>query len=303
MTRPIEQSQQWTRIHDARILEQSIGPGIKRCRWKGFDYAAKAFSSASSLQCHTTMLHVLMRLPRHTGLCRQHGWVKQDGIVYRIMDFAPCGDLATLLQIQGQVSEGHTRYYIASLANAVHVLHQHDIVHADIHLKNIVLASDGSIRIIDFEQAVVASMQKHPIFMSSKLRGTPPFAPPEAIEGTVLSPATDWWAIGVVLYALACGSLPFQHGDSNVMEQFRAVRRTLDRPSSLSPVLIHLLEGLLNKDAAQRFGYTDVQEHPWFRGVDWSNPGPPPPLDHKYRYDTVEECMLPSEQQALFDGF
>lgn len=94
--------------------------------------------------------------------------------------------------------------------------------------------------------------------------GSPNYAAPEVISGKLYAgPEVDIWSCGVILYALICGSLPFD--DENVSTLFRKIRSGLYyAPPHLSPSVQDLLSKMLHVDPVKRASIADIRKHPWF---------------------------------------
>ncbi|WP_411023347.1 protein kinase domain-containing protein, partial [Salmonella sp. s51228] len=102
--------------------------------------------------------------------------------------------------------------------------------------------------------------------------GTPEYLAPEVIEDDEYSLAVDWWSLGVVLFEMICGRLPFYHQDHEQL--FNAiVNKPVRFPSDISGKAMSILDGLLRKDPPQRLGgghsdAVEVLSHPFFASID-----------------------------------
>ncbi|CAM9734467.1 unnamed protein product, partial [Hapterophycus canaliculatus] len=125
----------------------------------------------------------------------------------------------------------------------LHYLHQYGVVHGDIKPQNLLVATDGTVKIADFGAAVMlqqdeASSQDEELSrMPGKLICTPAFTPPELFRAsTTVSPACDVWAMGVTLYQMVYGTLPFWPPSGNHTElEIMVTHRELSFPSSSTP--------------------------------------------------------------------
>jgi microtubule-associated serine/threonine kinase len=142
------------------------------------------------------------------------------------MEYAPGGDLATLLKNVGCMEERNARRYIAETVLAVEYIHEYGIIHRDLKPDNLVLGRTGHIKLTDFGLSKIGLMNRTTMIETSapkpkeqQVLGTPDYIAPEVILGQGYGPAVDWWSLGVILYEFLLGYPPFQ-GDS-VQEIFR----------------------------------------------------------------------------------
>ncbi|XP_067170589.1 RAC-beta serine/threonine-protein kinase isoform X2 [Apteryx mantelli] len=139
-------------------------------------------------------------------------------------------------------------------------------------LENLMLDKDGHIKITDF------GLCKEGITDGATMKtfcGTPEYLAPEVLEDNDYGRAVDWWGLGVVMYEMMCGRLPFYNQDHErlfeliLMEEIRF-------PRTLSPEAKSLLAGLLKKDPKQRLGggpndAKEVMEHRFFAAINWQD--------------------------------
>ncbi|KAE8267848.1 hypothetical protein A4X09_0g4495 [Tilletia walkeri] len=162
------------------------------------------------------------------------------------------------------LDEDAAREYFAQILLGIEYLHSNEIVHRDIKPDNILLTSDRQIcKIVDF--GVSEIFLKPNEEKLAKSAGTPAFMSPElctAGMGDLHAMSDDIWALGVTLYCMVVGRLPFEKGQ--IYELFEAIKNDEPvYPSNLSPGLLDLLQGLLRKDHKMRYGIAEAREHPW----------------------------------------
>lgn len=189
-----------------------------------------------------------------------------------VMEFAGGGELFYHLSQERKFSEEKTRFYAAEIVSALGYLHEHDIIYRDLKLENLLLGRDGHIKIADF------GLCKDNIRFSDTTRtfcGTPEYLSPEVIEDNLYGRAVDWWSLGVLLYEMMCGSLPFNNRTTDLL--FREILlRPVSFPATLSEPAKHFLNGLLIKDPAKRLGAgpddaREIMIHAFFRGLSWQD--------------------------------
>ncbi|CAD6186933.1 unnamed protein product [Caenorhabditis auriculariae] len=187
-----------------------------------------------------------------------------------VMDFANGGELFTHLQKCGTFSESRTRFYASEIVLALGYLHSLNIVYRDMKLENLLLDREGHIKIADF------GLCKEEIRFGDKTStfcGTPEYLAPEVLEDNDYGRCVDWWGVGVVLYEMMCGRLPFYSKDHQKLFEL-ILGGELRFPSKLSPEAKILLSGLLVKDPANRLGggpddALEVCRQDFFREIDW----------------------------------
>ncbi|KAK6753347.1 hypothetical protein RB195_012753 [Necator americanus] len=187
-----------------------------------------------------------------------------------VMEFANGGELFTHLQKSGTFSESRSRFYGAEIVLALGYLHSLSIVYRDMKLENLLLDKDGHIKIADF------GLCKEEISFGDKTStfcGTPEYLAPEVLEDNDYGRSVDWWGVGVVMYEMMCGRLPFYSRDHQKLFEL-IMASELRFPSKLSAEAKQLLTGLLFKDPSQRLGggpddALEVCQQPFFKPIDW----------------------------------
>uniref|UniRef100_A0AC35U9Y1 Non-specific serine/threonine protein kinase n=1 Tax=Rhabditophanes sp. KR3021 TaxID=114890 RepID=A0AC35U9Y1_9BILA len=192
-----------------------------------------------------------------------------------VMEFAIGGDLYYHLNKQVQqhrqgFSEDRARFYGAEIVLALGYLHENNIVYRDLKLENLLLDKEGHIKIADF------GLCKEDISFGDRTRtfcGTPEYIAPEVLEDNDYGRSVDWWGVGIVLYELICGRLPFYSREHEKLFELILIG-TLRFPARLSPVAKVLLTGLLVKNPNDRLGggpedAKQIMEQEFFDSIDW----------------------------------
>ncbi|XP_078261482.1 RAC-gamma serine/threonine-protein kinase isoform X2 [Rhinoraja longicauda] len=169
-------------------------------------------------------------------------------------------------------SEDRTRFYGAEIVSALDYLHSEKIVYRDLKLENLMLDKDGHIKITDF------GLCKEGITDAATMKtfcGTPEYLAPEVLEDNDYGRAVDWWGLGVVMYEMMCGRLPFYNQDHEKLFEL-ILMEDIKFPRTLSSDAKSLLSGLLIKDPNKRLGggpedARDIMQHSFFSGVNWQD--------------------------------
>ncbi|KAK6108383.1 Protein kinase domain family protein [Brugia pahangi] len=188
-----------------------------------------------------------------------------------VMEFANGGELFFHLQQNRIFSETRTQFYGAEIILAlVGYLHANNIIYRDLKLENLLLDKDGHIKIADF------GLCKEDISFGDRTRtfcGTPEYLAPEVLEDNDYGRAVDWWGVGVVMYEMMCGRLPFYSKDHEKLFEL-ILTGAIRFPSKLTAPARALLTGLLVKDPNQRLGggpedAQEIMQHEFFNNIDW----------------------------------
>ncbi|KAI6082891.1 Pkinase-domain-containing protein [Hypoxylon rubiginosum] len=156
------------------------------------------------------------------------------------------------------------RYWFRDLILGIEYLHAQGVVHRDIKPDNLLLTNDDILKIVDF--GVSEIFEKPEDMMTSKAAGSPAFLPPElcqAKHGDVSGKAADVWSMGISLYCLRYGRLPFKR--DNILDMYEAIRtEELKIPrDDEDENFVDLITKILDKNNETRLSLRDIRNHPW----------------------------------------
>ncbi|XP_075679736.1 calcium-dependent protein kinase C-like [Dermatophagoides pteronyssinus] len=254
-----------------------------------------------------------------------HSCFQDKERLYFVMEYVTGGDLMFQIQKFRKFKEPIACFYATEIAIGLFFLHERGIVYRDLKLDNILLDSEGHIKIGDF------GMCKEGIFGSKTAHtfcGTPDYIAPEIIKGIPYSKSVDWWSYGVLLYEMLTGQAPFDGEDEDELFQ-NIIDHNVLYPKSISKEAKDLCKAFLVKDSQQRLGSgindeLKIKNHPFFRRIDWIkilNKEIQPPYKPQITDDRLVEnfdinftksqlTMTPSDKSVIanlngneFDGF
>ncbi|KAF1983359.1 Pkinase-domain-containing protein [Aulographum hederae CBS 113979] len=159
--------------------------------------------------------------------------------------------------------EEQCRCWFRDMILGIEYLHAQGVVHRDIKPDNCLITSDDVLKIVDF--GVSEMFEKQDDMKTAKSAGSPAFMPPElcvAKHGEVSGKAADIWSMGITLYCLRFGKIPFEK--TGVLELYGAIREdTLEIAPDCSEDLANFLHRILEKDPHKRISMDDIRIHPW----------------------------------------
>jgi serine/threonine protein kinase len=197
----------------------------------------------------------------HPNICRLFE-VHETPMAYAfVSEICEGGDLLERINEYGFMAEPEAKTYFRQLVSAVAFCHERGIVHRDLKLENILVDGAGQIKLADFGFAgfydVLGRKRMY------EYCGSPPYAAPEIFMGRpYIGPEIDAWSLGVVLYALCTGSLPFTASNLEELGS-QVVEGRFDKPFFLSPDLVRVICGLMQVNANRRFTLAEVRASPW----------------------------------------
>merc|ERR1719347_2197845 len=222
---------------------------------------------------HTLTENRVLQTIRHpfiVGL--KYSFTTEDRLCF-VTEYVSGGELFVHLKNERskRFSEERTRFYAAEIVCALGYLHKRGIIYRDLKLENLLLDKNGHIKMVDF------GLCKDEIFgnkVTSTFCGTPSYLPPEVICNIQYGKTVDWWGLGVVLYELLTGQLPFYHEEKKKMYRLIVTEKVL-YPRIVSPEAREIISKLLTKNPDRRLGsLTDaeeVREQPFFSAIDWAD--------------------------------
>ncbi|MEV4115917.1 serine/threonine-protein kinase [Nonomuraea sp. NPDC049695] len=184
------------------------------------------------------------------GVAQIFDYGEQSDLAYLVMELVHGEPLSAILARNGAIGPEVTLDVVHQTAKALHVAHSAGIIHRDIKPGNLLVTSEGAIKVTDF--GIARALEAAPVTQTGTVLGTAQYVSPEQAQGFPLTPATDLYSLGVVAYECLAGRTPFQ-GESQVAI---ALQHLNELPPPLgvdvpAPVR-ELVMALLAKDPARR---------------------------------------------------
>ncbi|KAJ1856790.1 MAP/microtubule affinity-regulating kinase 4 [Coemansia sp. RSA 1822] len=201
----------------------------------------------------------LMSLLRHPHIARLYDVIQIPNNVVMVLEYISGCQLLAYIQSCGYLNEKEACGLFRQMISAVDYMHRNSIVHRDLKLGNIMIDRYNQIRIIDFGFADTFEWGKK----LDTFCGSPCYASPEIICGIKYTgPEVDIWSLGVVLYSMLCGTLPFEgKSDKDIYAKISTGKFNI--PSHLSHEAQCLIKQMIAVDPALRINMVDIVKHPW----------------------------------------
>jgi serine/threonine protein kinase/tetratricopeptide (TPR) repeat protein len=153
----------------------------------------------------------LARKIRHKNVCGMFDLGEEKGTHYITMEFVPGEDLRSSIRRFGQLPIGKSVSIAAQICDGLAEAHRLGVVHRDLKSNNIMIDKDGNVRIMDF--GIARSLEAKGITGAGVMIGTPEYMSPEQVEGKEIDQRSDIYSLGVILYEMVTGRVPFE-GDT-----------------------------------------------------------------------------------------
>ncbi|KAM4640659.1 5'-AMP-activated protein kinase catalytic subunit alpha-2 isoform 2-T2 [Discoglossus pictus] len=202
-----------------------------------------------------------LKLFRHPHIIKLYQVISTPTDFFMVMEYVSGGELFDYICKHGRVEETEARRLFQQILSAVDYCHRHMVVHRDLKPENVLLDAHMNAKIADFG---LSNMMSDGEFLRTSC-GSPNYAAPEVISGRLYAgPEVDIWSCGVILYALLCGTLPFD--DEHVPTLFKKIRGgVFYMPEYLNRSVATLLMHMLQVDPLKRSTIKDIREHEWFK--------------------------------------
>ncbi|TSP36127.1 Serine/threonine-protein kinase SIK2 [Bagarius yarrelli] len=226
----------------------------------------------------------IMKLLDHPHIIKLYQVMETKNMLYLVTEYAKNGEIFDYLASHGRLSEVEARRKFWQILSAVEYCHERSIVHRDLKAENLLLDANMNIKIADFGFGNFFQ----PGQPLTTWCGSPPYAAPEVFEGQKYEgPQLDIWSMGVVLYVLVCGALPFDGPSLPVLRQ-RVLEGRFRIPYFMSEDCEHLIRRMLVLDPAKRLALSQIRQHRW---MVQEVPSPKPQLQRRSVGEHSEQVL------------
>ena len=205
--------------------------------------------------------------------------------LFLITDFINGGEIYHLLQEKGKFSEELTKFYICELIIALKHLHKNKIIYRDLKPENILINEDGHIKLCDFGLSKILNPYSISLsaFSYSEIKntyknntkaftlcGTKDYLAPEVVVGKGYDKNVDWWSLGILMYEMLTGILPFTEENKNSNKiNIQKYNNKIFKHSALNNDNYDLICKLLQLNPKKRLSDDKIKHHVYFRDVNW----------------------------------
>lgn len=196
----------------------------------------------------------------HPHIARLYEVIVTESLVWLVLEYCPGDELYNHLLNTGAMEAEKVQKIFTQLVGAVSYVHQKSCVHRDLKLENILLDKNENVKLVDF--GFTREYEGRMSYLQTWC-GTLCYSAPEMIKGEKYAgEKVDVWSLGIILYALLCGELPFDEDDEAATKQ-RILKEDPKYPETLPPQARELIGSLLSKRPILRPGLSEILQHPW----------------------------------------
>ncbi|CAF1316026.1 unnamed protein product [Rotaria sordida] len=236
----------------------------------------------------------------HPNIVKLFEVIETEKTLYLVMEYASGGEVFDYLVAHGRMKEKEARSKFRQIVSAVQYLHQKHIVHRDLKAENLLLDAELNIKIADFG----FSNEFTPGSKLDTFCGSPPYAAPELFQGKKYDgPEVDVWSLGVILYTLVSGSLPFDGQNLKELRE-RVLRGKYRIPFYMSTDCENLLKKFLVLNPTRRSALEIIMKDKWIN-INYENDElkpyeePSQDFNDNYRIETILRDGSYSREQII----
>jgi tRNA A-37 threonylcarbamoyl transferase component Bud32 len=259
---------------DFNLLEE-IGSGSFGTVYKvekkatGETFAMKSLSKSKlkklyQLKYAISECKIMQKLKHPFILTLYHGF-QDEKYLYMILDYCSNGDLSGIIRSQKTLDEKSAKFYLGEIILALEYLHSLKILYRDLKPANILLNSDGHIKLADFGLAKENVGLNNP---AMSMAGTPAYLPPETVNRKGTTTAADIYGLGLLLYEMLTGRPLFTGND--LMAIYNHIKKAkITFPTYVSEPARDLINLVTSKNPEKRPTIPQIKRHPFFRRTNW----------------------------------
>ncbi|KAK0396448.1 hypothetical protein QR680_001720 [Steinernema hermaphroditum] len=205
-------------------------------------------------------IEILKRV-KHPNIIKLYQVMETQKMLYLVMEYARNGEMYDFIAKHKRLKECEAREKFWQIISAIDYCHKHNIVHRDLKAENLLLDANYNIKIADFGFSNFFTQGD----VLRTFCGSPPYAAPEVFEGqNYTGPEIDVWSLGVVLYVLICGVLPFEGSNLQILRE-RVLSGRFRVPFFMSIDCENLIRRMLKVDPSKRITIDQIKSHRWMQ--------------------------------------
>ena len=187
--------------------------------------------------------------------------IKEDSEKYYIvMEYCENGELFHYIVERRRLDDDQASFFFYQLINGIEYIHSENIVHRDLKPENLLLGKENILKIIDFGLSNYCEPDN---FLETPC-GSPCYASPEMVCGNRYNGhLIDIWSIGIILFAMLCGYLPFEDPDNDILFK-KILKCKIKYPEYLSDISVDIMKKILVVDPIQRITLEEIKMHPFY---------------------------------------
>ena len=211
-----------------------------------------------------------LRMLDHNFILKQVKTLKNKQNIFFLNEYIKGKSFNKIIKEIGMLNKSQAQFYAGSIILAIEYMHLNNLIHRDIKLENIMVSESGYIKLIDFGTVKETNTSDGTTHTSI---GTPHYMAPEVIRGDSYDRKVDYWSIGICIYELICGKVPFGADIKDPIEIYKRVQNDkIIFPNFVKDKdFIFLINSMLEKDANKRKWGSEIKEMNWFNGFDFKN--------------------------------
>ncbi|XP_067255314.1 hormonally up-regulated neu tumor-associated kinase homolog A [Chanodichthys erythropterus] len=232
----------------------------------------------------------IQQMIRHPNITQLLDILETENSYYLVMELCPGGNLMNYIYEKKRLDEREAQKYVRQLVMAVEHLHRAGVVHRDLKIENLLLDEQDNIKLIDFGLSNCAGILGYSDPFSTQC-GSPAYAAPELLSRRKYGPKVDVWSIGVNMYAMLTGTLPFtvEPFSLKALHQRMVDKDMNPLPPSISSAAVSLLKRLLEPDPEKRPNIHQVMADSWLQ---LGNPHTGVPYLNRIHIEEINHTVL-----------
>jgi len=205
-------------------------------------------------------IHIL-KIVRHSNIVQLYEIIETSKQLFLIMEYASGGELFDYIVKKRRLQDGEACRFFHQILAGIEYLHKIKVCHRDLKPENLLLDENMNIKIVDFGLSNTYKTEKETLKTAC---GSPCYASPEMIAGKRYHGLdTDLWSLGVILYAMTVGYLPFEDSDTNKLYK-KILSCEYLVPGYVDKQAKDMMKHIMQIDPKKRYKIQDIKVHPWY---------------------------------------